>query len=290
VHIPSSAGNLVGLKVDSHHHFWDLTRFHYDWMPSGESILKRNYTPEDIIPLLHKSMIDRTVVVQAHESLEEANWILDLADENAFIAGVVCWVDLVDPKLCSVLDDLMARPKFVGIRHGVEHDEDQEWLTRESSRNGLKELAARGIPYDVLIRPHQIKQIPFLADQIPDLKMVIDHISKPSIASGQMEPWATDITEIAEIPGIYCKISGMVTEADHNRWRLRDFKPYVDHIMDIFGFDKLMFGSDWPVCLLASTYDDVVKVALGTVGEISVSDRDKLMGQNAIDFYGLNVS
>jgi L-fuconolactonase len=171
----------------------------------------------------------------------------------------------------------------------VEHDPDQEWLTRPASIRGLRELAERGIRYDVLTRPHQLQQVPPIADGVPGLKMVIDHISKPPIASGGMEPWAADIARVAEIPGVCCKVSGMVTEADHESWKYDDLKPYVRHIVEVFGFDRLMFGSDWPVCLLASSYDDVVNSALEAVGDIGAEERAKLMGGNAIDFYGLAV-
>ena len=280
---------MADVTVDSHHHFWDLAKFDYDWMPPGDSILKRNYLPDDMRPLLDSNGIDRTVLVQAHDSIGEANWFLDLAESNDFIAGVVVWVDLVDPGVGRVLDELMKRPKLVGVRHGVEHDADQAWLTRDASVRGLKELATRGIRYDLLTRPHQLQYVPPIADKVPDLKMVVDHISKPPIAGGEMEPWATDIARVAAIPGIHCKVSGMVNEADHASWKPDDLKPYVRHIIDIFGFDRLMFGSDWPVCLLASSYDDVVGAALEAVGEISADDMAKFMGSNAIEFYGLDV-
>ncbi len=275
--------------VDSHHHFWELSRFHYGWMPPGDSVLKKDYLPDDMRPLLERNGIDKTVLVQAHESLDEANWLLGLADSNDFIAGVVAWVDLVAPNVGHVLDELMKRPKLVGVRHGVEHDPDQSWLTRDASIRGLKELAKRGIRYDALTRPHQLEQVPPLADEIPDLRMVIDHISKPPIASGEVSPWDQDIARVAEIPGVYCKVSGMVTEADHAAWKPDDLKPYVQRVIEVFGLDRLMFGSDWPVCLLASSYDDVVSAALESVGVISAEDRAKLMGGNAIAFYGLDV-
>ena len=281
----SSARPIV---VDSHHHFWDLAKFEYDWMPESDSVLRRDYLPEDLAPILERNGVTRTVLVQAHESVEEANWFLDLADANDFIAGVVAWVDLASPEVGGVLDELMKRPKLVGIRHGVEHDADQAWLSREPSIRGLKELEARGLRYDVLTRPHQLKYVPPLAEKAPDLRMVVDHISKPPIASGEMEPWATDIAEVAAIPGVYCKVSGMVTEADHANWKPDDLKPYVAHVMEVFGLDRLMFGSDWPVCLLAASYDDVLSAALEAIGPVSDEDRARLLGGNAIEFYGLD--
>jgi L-fuconolactonase len=277
-------------KIDSHHHLWDLSRFDYGWMPPGDSIIKRDYLPSDLEPLLEKNGIAATVLVQAHESVEEADWLLDLFAANDLIAGVVAWVDLASPDVSEVLDRLMARGGLVGIRHGAEHDPDQEWLTRDESIRGLREVAARGLAYDVLTRPHQLWQIPPLADRVPGLRMVVDHISKPPIATGEIEPWAADIAKVAAIPGVYCKLSGMVTEADHANWTPSDLKPYVKHILDVFGLDRLMFGSDWPVCLLAAKYDEVLAAALEAAGPLSAEDTARLLGGNAIDFYGLDIT
>ena len=173
-------------------------------MPPEDGVLRKNYLPEDIRPILQKNGIDQTVLVQAHESLEEAKWFLGLAEQNDFIAGVVAWVDLLDPDVGYVLDELLKYPKFVGVRHGVEHDPDQEWLIRDSSKRGLKELSDRSIRFDMLTRPHQLKHVLIVADEIPDLMMVIDHISKPPISTGVLEPWASDIARVADIAGIFC--------------------------------------------------------------------------------------
>ena len=276
--------------VDSHHHLWDLSRLDYGWMPPGDNVLKRNYLPTDLEPLLHNNGVSATVLVQAHESVEEADWLLDLFHANDFIAGVVAWVDLTSPDVDEVLDRLIARAGLVGIRHGAEHDPDPEWLTRDDSIRGLREVAARGLAYDVLTRPHQLWQIPLLAKKVPDLRMVVDHISKPPIATGDMEPWATDIARVADLPGVYCKISGMVTEADHSKWTPDDLKPYVEHVLDIFGPGRVMFGSDWPVSLLAAEYHEVMAAALEAAGRLSPKDTIRLLGGNAIDLYGLDVS
>ncbi len=274
-------------NIDSHHHFWDLSRFDYEWMPPPPNILRRNYLPENLRPLLRATGFDRTIVVQAHKSVSEANFLLDLADAGDFVAGVVAWVDLTKPDVGDVLDELMERPKLVGIRHQVEDDPDDEWLTRDDSVRGLHEVAARGLAYDVLVKPRHLKYVPALAKKIPDLRMVVDHMAKPFIADGVMEPWATDIAAVAEFPGVYCKVSGMVTEADHASWTVEDLKPYVAHVMDCFGIDRLMWGSDWPVCLLAASYEQVFNAAQAAIGPLSESDRARLLGRNAIAFYRL---
>ena len=273
--------------IDSHHHFWDLNRFDYEWMPPPPNVLQRSYLPEDLKPLLQASGIDRTIVVQAHKFVAEANFLLDLADANDFVAGVVAWVDLTSPEVDNVLDELMKRPKLVGIRHQVEDESDDDWLTLEDSIRGLREVAARGLAYDVLVKPRHLKYVPALAKIIPDLRMVIDHIAKPFIAGGVMEPWATDIAAVAEIPGVHCKVSGMVTEAGHASWTVEDLKPYVAHVMDRFGIDRLMWGSDWPVCLLAASYEQVFDVALDAIGPLSESEQAGLLGDNAKAFYRL---
>ena len=279
-----SSGDIV---VDSHHHFWDVGKLDYPWMPPGENVLRRNYLPQDLAPLLERNEVSRTVVVQASHSLEEANFLLDLAEANDLVAGVVAWVDLRSPNVGSVLDELGRRPKLVGIRHQVHDEADESWLTGAEVIRGLKELEQRELTYDLLLRPPHLKYVPRLVEEVPALRMVVDHIAKPLIAQGVMEPWASDIAAVAAIPGIYCKVSGMVTEADHARWSADELRPYVSHVIERFGFDRLMWGSDWPVCLLAATYDQVLRVALDAVGPVSDEERAKLMGRNAIDFYRL---
>ena len=273
------------LTVDSHHHFWDLGKLDYGWMPPGPSVLRRNYSPEDMAPLLVQNGIDKTVVVQAHESVAEAEFLLGLAEAHDFIAGVVAWVDLTSPDVGKVLDRLGRRPGLVGIRHGVEHDADEAWLGRDDTIRGLKELPQRGLAYDLLLKLQHIKYVRLLAEKVPDLRLVVDHIAKPPIASGQMEPWAAEIADIATIPGLYCKLSGMVTEADHSRWSVDDLKPYVAHVVEQFGYGRLMWGSDWPVCLLAGPYGRVLEATLRAVGPITLEGRARLMGRNAIEFY-----
>ncbi len=281
-------GKTSARTVDSHHHFWDLTRFDYPWMPPGDNVLRRNYLPQDLAPLLRRNGISHTVLVQAHQSVAEARFLLDLAEANDFVAGVVAWVDLASPDVGRVLDRLARRPKLVGIRHLVHDEPDEAWLMREDVIAGLKELARRGLAYDLLLRTRHLKYVPPLVERVPDLRMVVDHIAKPRIADGALEPWATDIAAVADIPGVYCKLSGLVTEADHAGWRVEDLKPFVSHVVDRFGLDRLMFGSDWPVCLLAaSSYGRVLRAALDAVGPISAAEKARLMGGAAIEFYRL---
>ena len=273
--------------VDSHQHFWDLDRFDYVWMPPEPGVLRRTYLPKDLAPILERSGVTRTVLVQANQAAGEAGFLLDLAEANDFVVGVVAWVDLTSPDLGRVLDDLMKRPKMVGVRHQVHDEPDDAWLNRDDVIGGMRELARRGLPYDLLLRPQHLKFVAPLAEKVPDLRMVVDHIAKPPIAEGLTEPWAKDIAAVAAIPGVYCKVSGLVTEADHSGWTVDDLEPYVSHVVEVFGLDRLMWGSDWPVCRLAASYDQVLGAALEAVGDISDEERARVFSRNAIDFYRL---
>ena len=281
----SSPGDGI---VDSHHHFWDLSRFDYPWMKSAMDVLRRNYLPQDMIPLHQRNGVSQTVLVQAHPSVEEAEWLLELADANPFIGGVVAWVDLTSPDVGQMLDKLAPHPKLKGIRAVVQDEPDDDWLIRKDALRGLREVARHTLTYDVLVHPRHLKSVPVFAREVPTLRMVVDHIAKPLIADRQMEPWATDISAVASIPGIYCKISGMVTEADHANWKVDDLKPYVQHVVEGFGFDRIMFGSDWPVCLLAASYDQVLQAALDAIGPMTPEQRAKFLSGNARAFYRLD--
>jgi L-fuconolactonase len=256
-------------------------------MPPGASILRRNYLPEDLAPILEQHGFDGTVVVQANVVIEETWWLLDLAAASELIRGVVAWVDLTDPNVGDVLDCCQKKPKFSGVRHIVHDEPDLRWLLRGDVVNGLRELARRGIPYDLLLRPAHLPLIPELADRVPGLQMVIDHIAKPEIASHAMEPWARDMEMVAKIPGMHCKLSGIITEADHATWSAADLRPYVQHVLGLFDPDRLMFGSDWPVCLLAGSWKQVLAAFTQACGALPRDDREKILGGTAEKFYGL---
>ncbi len=276
------------MRIDAHQHFWDITKLDYPWMPPGESVLRRNYLPADLAPILEQHNFDGAVVVQANVVMEETWWLLDLAAQNEIIRGVVAWVDLTDPGVGHVLDQCQRHPKFKGVRHIVHDEPDLHWLLRPDVLNGLRELARRDIPYDLLLRPPHLPLIPELASQVPGLRMVIDHISKPLIASHVMEPWAADIERVSRIPGMHCKLSGMITEADHQNWTPADLTPYVRHILRLFPPERLMFGSDWPVCLLAGSWKKVLAGFTQACGPIPQPEREKILGETATKFYNLS--
>ena len=273
--------------VDSHHHFWDVSKLNYPWMPPGPSVVRRNYLADDLKPLIDEAGIQKTVLVQAQQSLEEASFLLDIAESNDFVAGVVVWADVQSPRVGDDVDALMKRDKLVGIRHQVEDDPDDDWLIRDSTIRGLREVAVRDLAYDVLVKPRHLKHVPTVAGRVPGLRMVIDHIAKPPIKDNVFSPWDSLMKDIAEIPDIHCKVSGMVTEADHANWTVENLTPYVSYVKDAFGIDRLMFGSDWPVCLFAASYREVLDAAIEAIGPLTADERAGFMGGNAARFYKL---
>ena len=278
---------MADLVVDSHQHFWDITRFEYPWMGPEVAPIAKTFMPPDLAPTLAELGIDQTVLVQARSALEETTWFLELATEYDFIAGVVGWVDLLDPNLPRVLDHLLGHPKFKGVRHQVHDEPDEAWMVRDDVLRGLRELAKRDIPYDLLLRPPHLKYVPRVVDRLPNLPLVVDHIAKPEIAEGTIDEWARDMERVAAIPHIYCKVSGMITEADWDSWTPADLRPYGEVVVEQFGYDRLMFGSDWPVCLLAGNYRQVWDAAHTTVGPLSDDAHAKVFGRNAATFYKL---
>ncbi len=276
------------ITVDAHQHFWDLGKFQYPWMTEDMVALRRNYLPADLRPVLDRVGIDRTVFVQAQHSLVETQWALELAESNPWIAGVVGWLDLRSPRLEEQIERYADNPKFVGVRHIVHDERDERWLLDDEVVRGLQLLAKHNLPYDLLLRPPHLKHIPELSRRVPGLKMVVDHLAKPLIRARELEPWRTDLAAVARIPGMHCKISGMVNEADMARWRATDFAPFVDVALELFGPSRLMFGSDWPVCRLAGEYSEVLAAAQSTLASLSADERAGIFGGNAIRFYGLS--
>jgi L-fuconolactonase len=240
------------------------------------------------VPTLRRNRFDGSVVVQANALLAETRWLLELADAHEWIRGVVGWVDLTDPMVGRQLDEFQQHPKFKGVRHIVHDEPEVEWLLRVDVLRGLHEVSRRGLPYDLLLRPVHLPLVPRLMEQVPDLRAIVDHISKPLIAQGLLDGWAQDMERTAQFPQIWCKLSGMITEADHRNWRAADLQPYVQHVFELFGPDRLVFGSDWPVCLLAcERWKQVLAACTQALGPLAMPIREKIFGENAVRFYGL---
>jgi L-fuconolactonase len=274
--------------IDTHQHFWDVSRFDYPWMKGPELVpLRRDYLPTDLEPLLAPAGVDRTIFVQAQHNLAESRWVLGLTERHDFLVGVVGWVDLASPACEEQLAELRSHPRFVGVRH-ITHDEpDDDWIVREDVLRGLRVLERHGVPFDLLFRPRHLRHVPTLARALPDLPMVIDHLAKPLIKEGRLDGWREDFEAAARFPNVHCKLSGMVTEADWRAWAPTDFEPYVRVALDAFGPERLMFGSDWPVCTLASPYEQVVSALNRALGSISAGERARIFGGTAERFYGL---
>jgi len=275
-------------RIDAHHHFWRIGKHTYPWIEPN-SVLDRNFGPEELAPLLAQHRIERSVLVQSIASLDETRWFLVLAERHPSIAGVVGWVDLADAKVEDTLDELIARhgPRLVGVRHNLHDEPDDRWVLREDVLRGLAAVAGRGLAYDLLIRPRHLPVVLELIRRQPDLKLVIDHAAKPAIAAGAWDDWATPLSEVARHPRVSCKLSGLITEADCERWRPADLKPYIDQVLAAFGPARVMFGSDWPVCLLAGPYERVVEAVERNVEGLGASEREQVFGVTAERFYGL---
>jgi len=284
------------LIIDSHHHLWDPAGPHDTAWLRGLDRIDRPFLAADLQAVLRESGVDAAVLVQTIHSLDETRDYLRIASETPEIIGVVGWVDLTSAQVASQIADLQAGPHgeyLVGIRHLVHNEENPDWLMQESVQNGLQALADAGLTYDLLLRPREMDSAITVARDFPHLKMVIDHIAKPPIASGELEPWASKLREFAGLEHVACKLSGMVTEADHDSWTPEDLKPYIATAWEIFGPDRLMYGSDWPVCLLAAEYREVIgalRTVLDELGVLDEATEASLFAGTAARWYGLDLA
>jgi L-fuconolactonase len=277
--------------IDSHHHLWKVSRGDYHWMTPQMTVLARDYLIEDLQPLLRKSSVGRTVLVQAAQTEAETDFLLDLASGSDFIAGVTGWLDLADPGFPQRLARYRLHPKFIAVRPMLQDISDDAWILRPVVLKNLSHLAELRFPFEFLTYPRHLPHVVRALEETPGLHAVVDHLSKPPIASGEIEPWASLISRVADFPNVHCKLSGMVTEADHARWCPDSLAPYVHHVIDIFGVDRLMFGSDWPVCRLAAEYGEVVN-ALRTIlnARLGPYEIESIFRCNAERFYALEES
>ncbi|MHB8687221.1 MAG: amidohydrolase family protein [Candidatus Dormibacteraceae bacterium] len=294
---------LVEGSIDAHHHLWDAKRrfpvsgswflgaLTYGWNEAGVPALDRSFLDSDLAPLLDRAGIARTVVIQAIHGTGETEWLLEVAAQQPRIVGVVGWVELAQPAELVQRDiETLASPYLVGIRHLVQFEKDPAWLLRPDVLAGLKVVAKMGLRYDLLVAPAQLNCLPELAMRIPELPMVLDHLGKPPIREGAIEPWRSQIKAAADNPRLHCKLSGMVTEADHKRWQPAELRPYVEVAMEAFGAERVMFGSDWPVCTLAATYEEVLEATSQNLQDIlggAPAVWQAVFRDNAERFYGL---
>ncbi len=270
--------------LDSHQHFWAYDETEYPWI-SRYSPLHRDWLPHDMGGELAKVGVGGSVAVQARQSLIESHWLLTLADHFPAIRGVVGWVDLRSDGVAGDLAELAKHPRFVGVRHVAQDEPDARFLLGEAFLRGIGELKTFGLAYDILIYPQQLPAAIKLAAHFPDQRFVLDHLAKPLIRAGTLSPWREQIRELAKAPHVFCKVSGMVTEAKLDGWRADDFCPYLDVVFEAFGAGRVMWGSDWPVCLLAGSYEQVFGLVDDYTRALPASERAAIFGGNAARFY-----
>ena len=272
------------MKLDSHQHFWSYDAAQYPWIPKGTP-LHRDWLPGDLAPLLGAAGLDGCIAVQARQTAEESRWLLELAEHHAIIKGVVGWVDLRAPRVGEELAELARHPRFVGVRHVVQAEPDNNFMLGADFLRGIGMLRAHRLTYDILIHAGQLPAAIALAKRFPEQPFVLDPIAKPPIKAGTHSPWREQIRELAKAPNVLCKVSGMVTEADAKAWQPADFRPYLDVVFEAFGEDRLMYGSDWPVCLLAAEYARVFALVRDYIAPLSAQVQAKVLGGNAARFY-----
>ena len=275
------------MGIDAHQHFWIYNPGEYEWIDPSMAMLRRDFLPEDLLPQLKKSGFGGSVAVQARQTLEETRWLLELADKSPNILGVVGWVDLCSGECRSQLRAFSANPKLVGIRHIVQSEADDHFLLRPDFLRGITLLEEFDLAYDILIYPKHLGVAAEFVERFGRHRFVLDHLAKPAIRSGEIESWAKGIRRIASFPNVFCKLSGLVTEADWRRWRPEDITPYLDVAFAAFGGSRLMIGSDWPVCLVAGSYDRTMDVVRNYLQGHSPETREAVVGGNARQFWRL---
>ncbi len=273
------------IRIDAHQHFWKYTAAEYGWINDQMAPLRRDFLPRDLKPLLDENGMHGSIAVQARQSFEETRWLLELGEQNSFIQGVVGWVDLCSPLLTDQLEGLAPHKKLVGVRHVLQDEPDDGFMLRPDFQRGIAQLANLSMAYDLLLHPRHLPIATQLVRQFPAQTFVLDHLAKPAIAEGLVEPWRRNIRELATCPNVSCKLSGMVTEARWKTWMPGDFEPYLDAVLDAFGASRLMIGSDWPVCTLSAGYTQTLGIVTGFLDQLTEEQRDGILGGNCARIY-----
>ena len=269
------------MRIDAHQHFWRYSAAEYPWIDDAMGRLRRDYLPGDLRPEMRRAGIDACIAVQARQTLEETRWLLELADANPFIAGVVGWVDLQADDAAAQLEAFAPHPKFVGVRHIVQGEPDERFLLRPAFCRGVSLLAGLNLTYDILIYPRHLPVAAEFVARFDRQRFVLDHLAKPQIRVGEIRQWERDIRRLAGFPNVFCKVSGLVTEADWRHWTPDQLRPYVDVAFDCFGPDRLLAGSDWPVCTVAADYARAFRIVEEYLSQRPATERDAVMGGTA---------
>lgn len=275
------------MKIDAHQHFWKFDPVRDSWITDEMKVIQRDFLPDDLAPILETNGINGCVAVQASQTEEETDFLIELASNHDFIKGIVGWVDLRSNDIDYRLAHYASFAKVKGFRHVVQGESDSEFMLRPQFKAGITALESYNFTYDILIYHYQLEQAIQLVKLFPEQRFVLDHIAKPDIKSGEYATWQTNIKKLALHTNVYCKISGMVTEADWNKWTTADFKVYLDTVVKAFGTDRIMYGSDWPVCTVAASYEQQIGIVNDYFNPFSTLEKRNIMGGNATRFYGL---
>lgn len=273
-------------RIDAHQHFWQYNRERDAWITDEMRVIQRDFFPEDLLPQLKVHGMDGTVAVQADQSEAETRFLLELANQHPFIKGVVGWLDLRSPTIEARLEQFSSFKRLKGVRHIVQA-EPTGFLLQPEFQRGVAALRTYSYTYDILIREHQLEEAIAFVTMFPEQKFVVDHLAKPNIGAGEINRWGKLILELARRSNVSCKLSGMITEADWKSWKRDDFTPYLDLVVNAFGTKRLMYGSDWPVCLVAGTYPDQFSIITDYIASFSESEKQAILGENAVRFYNL---
>ena len=276
-------------RIDAHQHFWQYDPVRYSWVNEDMAEIQRDFLPEDLKPILQENGMDGCVVVQSDQAEAENTFQLANAETHDFIKGVVGWIEIRDENIEDRLAAYSQFDKLKGFRFILQSEEDRALMLRPEFKRGIGSLLKFGFTYDILIFPDQLKYTSEFVAAFPDQPFVIDHLAKPNIKAGEIDEWAKEMRAVAAHENVYCKVSGMVTEADWKNWKKEDFKPYLDVIVEAFGTKRIMFGSDWPVCLVAATYKEMMSIVNEYFSSFSANEQDLIFGGNATSFYKLEV-
>ena len=273
--------------IDSHHHFWKYDPIEYDWIDDSMKVIRKDFLPESLELTIREAGVDGVISVQARQSVEETSWLLEMARQNKFIKGVVGWLPLINDDIEVELEKYSGNKLLKGLRHVIQGEPDPKFMLRKDFNSGVSLLKKYSLAYDILIVERQLPNMIRFVDQHPDQVFVLDHIAKPLIAKHELSLWKENIQELARRENVSCKISGMVTEADFNSWTPPQLQPYFDVVLEAFGADRLLFGSDWPVCLVATSYKNWMELVQKNISELSKIEQAKIMGENAVRLYQL---
>ncbi len=277
------------MRIDAHQHFWRYTPEEYPWINDEMEALKKDYLPEDLHPCVQSADFDGTIAVQARQSLAETDWLLQLAEQHDFIKGVVGWVDLRSPDIHDQLERYAQHPKLKGVRHVVHDEPDDNFMLLPEFQRGIAQLNKFDQTYDLLLFPRHLPVAVKLVEKFPEQPFVVDHIAKPAIKDNIFSPWQEDIHALAHHDNVLCKLSGMVTETRWKQWKADDFTPYLDIVLDAFGPERIMLGSDWPVCTLSGNYQAVMQIVLDYIQQFSFGTQMNILGGNCARFYGVDI-